>query len=268
MTRLSWGVVGEKFFEAGVDRGVLFVGDVDRLAWDSSSPDMEGVAWNGLVAVKEAPSGGTPTPFFYDGFKYRQLASAEEFTATIDALSAPWQFAQCDGSSQMSNGLFATQQPRKQFSLSYRTKVGNDVSQDLGYKIHIVYNALAAPTQQSNSTLSNSTTPITFSWAISTAPVRIPGFKPTSHFVVDSRYTAPDVLAELEDLLYGTELLPPRLITPEELANLFGLVVRDLGDGRYTAEGYAVKNVIPAFSFTIDHTSLTDNGDGSFTIVY
>lgn len=268
MTRLSWGTTGERYFEAGVDRGVLFVGNVDEMVWNSSYPNMEGVAWNGLVAVKEAPSGGVPTPFFYDGFKYRQLAAAEEFTATIEALSAPRSFEQCDGSSQMSNGLFATQQPRKQFSLSYRTKIGSDLASDLAYKIHLVYNALAAPTQQNNSTLSNTITPITFSWAISTAPVRVPGFKPTSHFVVDSRYTAPDILAELEDILYGTDLLPPRLITPEELANMFGLVIRDLGGGRYSAEGYAVKNVIPGFSFTIDHSSLTDNGDGSFTIVY
>lgn len=257
MTRLSWGAVGEKYFEAGVDRGVLFV---DNAA---------GVAWNGLVAVKEAPFGGTPTPFYYDGFKYLQLASAEEFTATIDAFSAPWQFAECDGSSSLSNGLFAMQQPRKQFSFSYRTLVGNDTEGvDHGYKVHIVYNALAAPSQQNNSSISNSTTPITLSWAISTAPIRVHGLKPTAHFVVDSRYADPAVMAEVEDILYGTALVPPRLITPEDLARLFGLEITDLGGGRYRAEGYAVRHVIPGFSFTIDHSTLTDNGDGSFTIVY
>lgn len=256
MTKLSWGNVGERIFETGVDRGVLFVGYV-------------GVVWNGLIAVKEAPSGGTPTPFFYDGFKYRQLASSEDFTATIDAFSAPPEFSVCDGSSQMSNGLFATQQPRKQFSFSYRTKIGNDLNGvNHGYKIHVVYNALTAPSQQNNASISNSPTPITFSWAISTAPVDLQGFKPTAHFVIDSRYTTPALMAQIEDILYGTSTTPPRLITPEDLALLFGLKITDLGGGRYKAEGFAVREVISAVSFTIDHTSVTDLGGGRFTIVY
>lgn len=257
MTKLTWGNTGDRTFETGVDRGVLYV-------------ESAGVAWNGLVAVKEAPSGGTPEPFFYDGFKYLQLASSEEFTATLDAFSAPSQFAECDGSSQMSNGLFATQQPRKQFNLSYRTKVGNDTDGiDHGYKIHVVYNALAAPSQQNNSTLSNSTTPVVFSWAISTAPIKLTNTKPTSHFVIDSRYTSPALLAEVEAILYGTSSTIPRLITAEDLARMFGLTIVDLGSGRYRATGFAVRETVPGVAFTINHDTVKLTATpGHFTIDY
>lgn len=260
MTKLTWGASGERYYETGVDRGVLFI-------------DTVGIAWSGLVSVKESPSGGTPTPYYIDGFKYLQLSSAEEFNATIEAYSSPYQFDVCDGSSVMNNGLYVTQQPRKQFGLSYRTKIGNDTDgPDHGYKIHIVYNALAAPSQQGNVTLSDTPSPIVFSWPVTTAPERFEGFRPTAHFVVDSRYTTPGTLAQIEAILYGTAFSEPRLITTDELLVMFSLAIVDLGAGRYSATGTAVKEPIPGFLFSIDHDAISllpeEAGVGHFLIEY
>lgn len=211
MTKLIWGAAGERFFEAGVDRGVLYV------------PGLSGVAWNGLTSVSEAPSGGEPQPYYIDGFKYANIASAEEFNASLEAFSSPDEFAVCDGSVQLAAGLFATQQPRKQFDLSYRTMVGNDLlGLDAGYKIHIVYNALAGSAGRSNGTLTSSFDPIKLSWDISTRPPEaIYGFKPTAHFVIDSRKTPPMVVSMLESILYGSASTMPRVLPIVELMDLF-----------------------------------------------
>lgn len=210
MTRLVWGSVGERFFETGVDQGVLYL------------PSQPGVVWNGLISVAESPSGGQPRPYYLDGIKYLNLSTAEEFEATIVALSRPAEFAECDGWAQIHNGLFATQQQRSSFGFSYRTLVGNDeVSSDLGYKIHLVYGALAAPSARNNGSLNNSGTPSSFAWRITTLPPHITGYKRTAHLVIDSRLADPLVLAEVEDLLYGTDVSAPEMPTPDELIAIF-----------------------------------------------
>lgn len=210
MTRINWGASGERFYELGLDRGVLYVG---------SNP---GVPWIGLVSVAENPSGGGAKPFYVDSVKYLNLAASEEFEATIAAFASPVEFAPCEGSLAIQNGLFATQQPRIPFGLSYRTLVGNDTQgTNLGYKIHIVYNALAAPSSRSNNTTNNSVDPITLSWPITTLPPAMTGVKRTSHLIIDSRYADPDALIEAESVLYGDESNSARIPTPDELAAIF-----------------------------------------------
>lgn len=209
MTELAWGTVGQRFYEAGTDRGVLYVGGV-------------GVPWNGLKSVNETPSGGDPNPYYLDGIKYLNLASAEEFEATIEAFSSPIEFAPCDGSLALYAGLFITQQPRQSFSMSYRTLVGNDIDGiDLGYKLHLVYNLLVQPSQRNNATTSATIEPITLSWQITATPPAITGFKPTAHMIVDSRTTSTDLLNQIEEVLYGTEITDPGMISVNDLINLY-----------------------------------------------
>lgn len=215
MSRLTWSAAGERYFETGLDRGVLYVSGV-------------GVAWSGLISVEEAPTGGDAKPFYHDGIKYLNLAAAEEFEATINAYSSPPEFGPCDGQGAVYNGLFATQQPRKPFSLSYRTKVGNDSDgTDHAYKIHLVYNALAAPTNRSHQSMADSQNVSSLSWKITTLPPGISGYRPTSHFVVDSRFTPADILAQLEDTLYGNQSFNAALPTVAELLTIFGVETLD-----------------------------------------
>ena len=218
MSTLVWGSFGQRFYEAGIDRGVLYL------------PGADGVPWSGLTAVNEAPSGGTPTPYYLDGVKYLNISSLEEYEATIEAFSAPPEFTVCDGTASISNGLFVTQQPRKQFGFSYRSKVGNDIEGiDHGYKIHIVYNALAAASDRQNKSLSNNVDPVALSWAISTVPPKFSGYRPTAHFIVDSRYTNSVTLGLLENILYGYSSGNARLPDVDELIALFGWNPPDVG---------------------------------------
>jgi len=210
VTRLSWDASGKRFYELGIDRGVLYI---------DSQP---GVPWVGLISVSESPSGGEPQPYYLDGIKYLNLSSAEEFEATIEAYSSPREFGPCDGTVAIQNGLFATQQPRKQFSFSYRSKTGNDTEgQDYAYKIHLVYNALAAPSQRSNKTIDDSVNVINLSWQITTLPPSITGVKPTAHLVIDSRYADPDILNTVENILYGSDSQSSSLPTPNDLIDIF-----------------------------------------------
>jgi hypothetical protein len=210
MTRLAWATVGERFFEAGVDRGVLYL------------DGYEGVPWNGLISVTESPTGGDVTPYYIDGIKYFNAVAAEEFEATIEAYTYPDEFAKCDGSIRISNGLFANQQPKLSFGLSYRTKIGNDVDgTEHAYRIHLVYNAIAAPTERAYSTISESIEPDNFSWKIVTKPPVFTGYKPNAHFMIDSREVPTDLLVEIENILYGTVGTPPRLPDVDELISLF-----------------------------------------------
>jgi hypothetical protein len=210
MPRLVWGAVGERYFETGVDRGVLYVG---------SDP---GVAWNGLISVSESPSGGDPKPYYLDGIKYLNIAAAEEFEATLDAFSAPREFGPCDGMASIQNGLIATQQPRKSFGLSYRTLIGNDLDgAEHGYRIHLVYNALAEPSQRSHKTYGDQLDVADFSWSITTLPPSITGYKPTAHLIVDSTLADPDVLISVENILYGDNSHSARMPAPDELTALF-----------------------------------------------
>lgn len=211
MTRLAWGNPGTRLYETGIDQGVLFVG---------SNP---GVAWPGLISVDEAPSGGDARPFYLDGVKYLNISAAEEFEATISAFYPPAEFAPCDGIAPVQNGLSATQQPRKSFGLSYRTRLGNDLVADrYGYKIHIVYNALAAPSSRSRKSLGDTNEPDPFEWEITTLPplVATP-YKATAHLVVDSRSADPDALVIFENKIYGDVSNSPALPTPAELIAIF-----------------------------------------------
>ena len=218
MTKLTWDAPGERYYESGVDRGVLFYKN-------------EGFAWPGLVSVAENPTGGEPTPYYIDGYKYLNVASAEEFEAAIEAFSSPTQFDECNGTNQMYGGLRITQQPKKSFGFCYRTLIGNDIEGlQHGYKIHLVYNALAGPLKRTYSTLTDSGEAQVLSWDITTRAPKLDGFRPTAHFVVDTRYTDPAILAAVEDLIYGTATTTPRQPRVAELLNMFGVPIYDAGE--------------------------------------
>jgi len=210
MPRLVWGAIGERLYETGLDRGVLYI------------EDDPGVPWNGLISVSETPDGGEAKPYYLDGIKYANVSTAEEFAATINAYYYPREFAPCDGQANIQNGLIVTQQPRRSFGMTYRTRIGNDVEgADFSYKIHLVYNALTEPAQRSNQTLGGSADPSSFTWSITTKPPTITGYKPTAHLVIDTRYTDPEILVEIEDILYGTEADLSSLPAPDELIAIF-----------------------------------------------
>jgi hypothetical protein len=228
--RLTWGESGTRLYETGIDRGVLYVGS------DA------GVAWTGLSSVEESPNGGETKSFYVDGVKYLQVSAAEEFAATINAFMYPDEFGVCDGTAQVRTGMFLTQQRRRTFGLSYRTLIGSDLGPNHGYKIHIVYNAIAQPTQRSYSSTSDSAELSEFSWSLSTRPPAMAGYKRTSHVIIDSRTTEPSVLKAIEDFLYGDDTNPPKLPTLSELTDLydtpdFSLTVTDNGDGTFTITG-------------------------------
>lgn len=230
MARLGWGIPGSRVYETGVDRGVLYVGE------------QAGVPWVGLSSVDESPTGGSAKAYYIDGVKYLNVASAEEFEATINAFTYPPEFDQCDGTAQVRTGLFLTHQRKKQFGFSYRTTVGNETKGDgHGYKIHIVYNALAAPSAKSYNTANNATEPSTFSWLITTKPPAMVGYKRTAHVVIDSRTTNVTTLQAIEDALYGSVTTDPSLPSLSELIEIFDanadLIIVDNGDGTYTATG-------------------------------
>jgi hypothetical protein len=209
MTRVTWDSLGERLFHTGVDRGMLYIGD-------------DAVAWNGLASVTEAPSGGDVQSYFVDGQKVLGIPTVEDFAATIEAYSAPVEFAPCAGRAYLSQGLYAADQPKKTFAFSYRTLIGNDVvGSSLAYKIHIVYNALAQISDFAHTTKSDSPSVQTRSWDITSVPVSSTGFKPVSHFVVDTRINTAGPINDLEDILYGTDDDEPRLPTMDELSDLF-----------------------------------------------
>lgn len=209
MSKLVWSEVGKRFFEIGVDRGVFY---------PKVGP---GVAWNGLVSVAESASGGEVEPFYHDGVKYVDVMSAEDFQATLEAYSAPIEFAACDGSKQLVPGLFATQQPRKTFGFSYRTRIGNDIDGlDYAYKLHVVYNATAGPSEIELTTFAPGGSPPTRKWTLYTVPQPSSTYKPTAHFVFDSRYMNPMQLEELESFLYGREDREPRLPSQAEILDI------------------------------------------------
>lgn len=197
-SKLVWDQEGQKLYETGVDRGVLFPYD--------NGAYTKGVAWNGLTAVNESPSGAEPTPLWADNRKYLELISTEEFGFTIEAYMSPEEFDACDGSLEIAPGVYAGQQNRKSFGFSYRTLIGNDAEgTDYGYKIHLVYGAKAKPSSRDNATVNDSPEARTLSWECSTTPVDVPGGKPTAHLVIDSTKVDAEKLAALEAILYGGE---------------------------------------------------------------
>lgn len=223
MSRLTWDKTGERYYETGVKQGVLYPIQTD-------GKYSKGVAWNGLISVTESPSGAEATPLYADDIKYLNLISNEEFGATIEAYTYPDEFYECDGSATLADGVTIGQQKRKTFGLCYKTTVGNDVDgNDYGYKLHLIYGCLAAPSEKAYNTINDSPEAITFSWEVSTTPVSVKGFKPTSQITIDSTKIAEAKkakLAELEDILYGKDgdssaSTGPRLPLPDEVATLF-----------------------------------------------
>lgn len=212
MSRIKWDQEGQRFYETGVSNGVLYVRD--------TAGYKTGVAWNGLVNVSESPSGAEANPIYADNIKYLSLTSAEDFAATIEAYTYPDEFAECDGSAELADGFFIGQQVRKSFAFAYKTKIGNDVDDNLGYKLHIVYGAKAAPSEKAYGTINESPEAITFSWEVSTVPVPVEGYKPTSTIVLDSTKLDPTKLAAVEDKLFGTDGDEPTLLLPNEILAL------------------------------------------------
>lgn len=215
MAALVWDLVGERFYETGVDHGVLYVPDEQGVY-------SKGVAWNGLTTVTESPSGAEPNAQYADNIKYLNLISVEEFGATVEAFTYPPEFAQFDGLGVPAPGVVVGQQPRKTFGLSYRTKMGNDLQGDAyGYKLHMVYGCIATPSEKAYNTINDSPEAIAFSWTISTTPVPVTGFKPTSLIVVDSSVVDATDLAALEAELYGGTA-EAKLPLPDEVIAMFG----------------------------------------------
>lgn len=212
--RLTWDDAGKRLYETGVKQGVFYPQD-DNGAYP------KGVAWNGLTAVTESPEGAEPTPLYADDIKYLNLLSTEEFKATVEAYTYPDEFAECDGSGSLVEGVTIGQQDRKTFGLSYRTSLGNDVKGDeYGYKLHIVYGCLAAPSEKAYATVNDSPEAITFSWEVSTTPVNVTGFKPTASLVLDSVKLGAAKMKAIEDVLYGSSAAEARLPLPDEIKSI------------------------------------------------
>ena len=216
MSKIVWDQTGERLYETGVKRGVLYV-------QDSGGTYPKGVAWNGLTAVTESPSGAEATPLYADDIKYLNLISTEELGGTIEAYTYPDEFAECDGSASIATGVYIGQQSRKTFGMCYTTTVGNDVDSNAhGYKLHLIYGALASPSEKAYSTINDSPEAITFSWEFSTTPVNVTGFKPTANIVIDSTKVTSEKLTALEKILYGDTDTEARLPLPDEVAQIMG----------------------------------------------
>lgn len=214
MAALTWDDIGKRIYETGTDRGVLF-------PIQTGGEYNKGVAWNGLSAVTQSPSGAEPTAVYADNIKYVNLMSAEEFAATVEAYTYPDEFAECDGSATLVKGVTVGQQKRKMFGLSYRTVIGNDVDgEDHGYKIHLIYGCMAKPTEKGYKTIGDSPEAINFSWELSTTPVPVDGMRPTAHLEIDSTKCDPTKLAAFEKILYGDADAEPRLPLPNEVKTL------------------------------------------------
>lgn len=215
MAKLVWDETGKRLYETGVSQGVLYP--------QSGGTYPNGVAWNGLTAVTESPSGAEATPLYADNIKYLNLFSAEEFGATIEAYTYPDEFMACDGSAQIAKGAYIGQQNRKQFGMCYKTLLGNDVNaNDHGYKLHIIYGAMASPSEKAYATVNDSPEAITFSWEVTTTPVNVTGYEPTASIVIDSTKCDPTKLADLEEILYGSAEEEPRLPLPNEIVTVLG----------------------------------------------
>lgn len=214
MSKIVWDKTGERFYETGVDRGVLYV-------QDATGAYPAGVAWNGLTGVTESPTGAEPTPLYADNIKYLNLISVEEFEANVEAYTYPEEFEQCDGSAELAPGVSLGQQPRKTFGLCYRTRIGNDLEGDEhGYKLHLIYGAKAAPSDKGYETINDTPDAITFSWDVTTTPVEVTGFKPTASLVVDSTKVDAAKMTAIETILYGEAETEGRLPLPDEVLTI------------------------------------------------
>ena len=215
MAKLVWDQVGERFYETGVEQAAIYP--------QVGGEYPKGAAWNGLIAVTESPSGAEPSPLYANNKKYLELMSDEEFGGSIEAYTYPDEFAECDGSAEIVAGLKIRQQPRKPFGLVYKNLIGNDEEgTSFGYKLHLVYGALASPSEKSNNTVNNSPEASSMSWSFTTTPVTVDGFKPTSHLEIDSTKVDATKLTALEAVLYGSESEEARLPLPSEIAQMLG----------------------------------------------
>jgi hypothetical protein len=262
MARIAWNTAGSRVYEAGVDRGVLYI---DALP---------GIPWIGLIAVDEKPTGAEAKPYYLDGVKYLNLAKTEEFEAGITAFTYPVEFSQCDGTARIRTGLFFGQQGRKSFGFSYRTLVGNDLEGTRhGYKIHLVYSALAMPATRAAASFNDNVEATNFNWELTTKPKAVLGAAPTAHVIVDSRYTHPVTLASIEAILYGDDENVARMPTPQELIEIFDIPVEwsvtDNEDGTFRVAG-PDENVasIGLGMFTINHPDVAIDDEDTFTITY
>lgn len=213
MAKLVWDQTGERFYETGVNKGVLY-------PLSTEGTYSKGVAWNGLTAVTESPSGAEASPLYADNIKYLNLLSTEEFGATVEAYTYPDEFGECNGEASLTEGVSIGQQKRKTFGMSYQTKVGNDLDSELGYKIHLIYGALAAPSEKAYATINDSPEAITFSWELTTTPVEVTGFKPTASLVIDSTKVESTKMASIEKILYGDSEAEARLPLPDEVLSI------------------------------------------------
>lgn len=213
MAKLIWDEAGKRLYETGVKKGVLYV--------QKSGAYEKGVAWNGLISVTESPSGAESNPLYADDIKYLNLLSTEEFGATIEAYMYPDEFAECDGSAELVAGVTIGQQTRNTFGMAYQTVVGNDTDlNNHGYKIHLIYGALAAPSEKAYSTINDSPEAVTLSWEITTTPVEVEGYKPTASLIIDSTKVDKDKLALLEAKLFGSDDEEPTLLLPNEVLEI------------------------------------------------
>lgn len=210
MAKLVWDETGKRTYETGVDHGVLY--PVEAGNYD------QGVAWNGLTSITESPSGAEPTNLYADNIKYLTLLSAEDFGGTINAYTYPTEFELCDGTAELGDGVTIAQQPRKVFGLVYRTKIGSDTQgQDYGYKLHIIYGALASPSEKTRDTINESPSAVEFSWTFTTTPVNVTGHSATAHLTIDSTKVDKDKLQSIEDALFGTEESEPKILLPDQI---------------------------------------------------
>lgn len=261
MARIVWDNIGDKNYEYGIDRVVLYANG------------QSGVAWPGLVTIGEQPSGGGVDTYYIDGVMRLQVPREEDYEATLNAIHYPPQFSQCLGIGQISDyaGLFVAQQARKPFGLCYRTNIGNVSDPSSGYKLHLVYNAYAEPSDRNFNTVSDKPSPSGFSWKVTAGPAYLTGFKGSSHYILDSRTVPPSVLASIEDILYGTPAVAAHLPTPEDIATVyktaFGIVVVDHGDGTFTVTGPDVAlHMLTPTEFEIVSTSAVPIDADSYTL--
>lgn len=222
MAKIIWDEVSKRFYETGVEQGVLYLRN-------NVGAYPKGVAWNGLISIAESPSGAESTPVYADNIQYLNMQSAEKFGATMEAYMYPPEFGVCDGTAEIVPGVFVSQQTRKTFGLAYKTLLGNDLElNDYGYKLHLVYGAIAAPSEKSYGTINESPEAMTFSWELSTTPVEVPGHKPTASLIIDSTTVDATALASLEAILFGTAEADARLPLPTEIIALFAATLNPL----------------------------------------
>lgn len=229
MTTLVWDQVGTRFYESGVDRAVLYL------------PAGNSVPWNGIISVNEKTTGNEGSPIYFDGAKYANVLALGDYSATIKAYTYPDEFLELEGIYEVGNGLYVANQQPSRFGLSYRTRIGNDVDDDQGYKIHVVYNLMATPSQKNYQTISDDSNPIVFEWTITAIPEDVPGFRPSAHLIFDTREMGALLVADIESTLYGNELndaaLPPMATLTTFIANWVIIRITDNFDGTWTATG-------------------------------